>query len=159
MSEETHREHLEPGGVRTWTVVGFAAGFMTLLAVSIGILYVFYDSSVPPRYVPQYRQLPRPRVEANPARELHVLLSKQQHEMSQYRWANKDHTLVAIPIERAMQIIAARGEKAFAPIEANPSGTALPQGARQPAAPPSGASPPRSPAGAPLPGSATGGKP
>ena len=154
MSDQAEHEHFEPGGVRTWTVVGFAAGFMLLLAVAVGGLYVTYVNLVPPRYVPQYRQLPRPGVEANPARELHALLNNQRREMSADRGANKDHTQVAIPIERAMQIIAARGKKAFAPIASN---KALAPGGSKPETP--AEQQPRPHAGTPLPGSATGGKP
>ncbi len=120
MSHNSHRgDPYEPAGVRTWAVAGFAAGFMLLLAAAVGGLYAIYASWVPPRYVPQYRLLPKPRFEANPARELHVLLSRQKHELNRYRWADKDHTLVAIPIERAMQIVAGRGKDAFAPIAGN----------------------------------------
>jgi len=116
MSEEARREHLEPGDVNTRWVVMAAGGFIALLAGSIvGLGLVFY-AVVPANHTPTVRQFPKPRQEADPAAELHALLARQRKALNGYRWINTDHTLIAIPIERAMQIIAARGDRAYAPI-------------------------------------------
>jgi hypothetical protein len=72
---------------------------------------------VPADRTPPTRTFPQPRLEAHPGVELNAMLAEQHAALNAYRWADKDHTLIAIPIARAMQIIAARGDKAYAPIE------------------------------------------
>jgi hypothetical protein len=125
---EAH-ERYEPGGVSTWWVLAFAAGFLILLAASVGGLYAVFVSVVPADHTPVVRQFPQPRQEAHPSQELHALLGRQREELSGYRWADPDHTFAAIPIERAMQIIAARGADAFGPIESGPPAPPPAQGA------------------------------
>jgi hypothetical protein len=117
MSEDAHRHRVEPGGVSNRRVAMFAAGYMGLLAASIGILYAVYAGKVPPDHKPAVRQFPPPRLEGHPSAALDALLAKQRVELNRYGWANADRTLVKIPIERAMGIIAARGAHAYDPIE------------------------------------------
>jgi hypothetical protein len=116
MTEQARSEKLEPGGVSAGRVTIVAGGFAALLVASlIGLGVVFY-AAVPRDRTPAAESFPRPRLEADPAAELHALQSKQHQELNVYRWANGEHTLVAIPIERAMAIVAQRGADAFAPI-------------------------------------------
>lgn len=117
MSDEARSDRLEPGGVSTRWVTTAAGGFLLLLAVSIVVLgFVFY-LAVPGNRIPPYRQFPAPQQTGHPAAETRALFARQQQELNSYRWTNPDHTLVAIPIDRAMSIIAARGAKAYEPIE------------------------------------------
>jgi hypothetical protein len=151
MSSQPRSERLEPGGVHTGWVSLLAAGLMLLLLASVGALYVAFVAFTPANRTPAVRQFPQPRLEADRGQTLHALLEQQRRELSDYRWVDSDHTVVAIPIERAMQIIAARGDKAFAPI-ANTAGAP----AEKPAGEPSGGSePPKTPPGS----SSAGGQP
>jgi hypothetical protein len=72
--------------------------------------------------LPAPRELPAPRVGAD-ERALRVEIEAEQRQrLSGYRWENPEKTLIGIPIERAMQILAARGDKAYDPLIApNPS--------------------------------------
>jgi len=140
MIEHAH-EHYEPGRVHTSYVLLAAAGCFGLMIGAVWILYLIYTSAVPHPQPEAPRVFPAPRLEANPAAELHRLLARQRKELSRYHWADKEHTLIAIPIDQAMKLIAQRGDKAFDPIPSAPKmpaiGTAL-QGA--PAAPKPGTS-------------------
>jgi hypothetical protein len=121
MTDQAGSEHLEPGGVSTRGVLIAAAGSMMLLAASmVGFALIFY-AAVPGDRTPTIEKFPRPRLEPNPAVELHNLIVRQRADLETYRWANTGHTRVAIPIERAMQIIAGRGDRAFAPVAAGPA--------------------------------------
>ncbi len=122
MSEQIH-EHYESGGVSTRYVLLAAAGALLLLAGAIGGFYALYSAWVPNPRPPAERRFPKPRLEAHPAAELHKLLAGQRKEMNGYHWANEKHTLIAIPIEQAMALIAKRGDKAFAPINSPTSVT------------------------------------
>jgi hypothetical protein len=135
MSERTH-EHYEPGGVTTSYVLLAAVGALLLLAGAIGGLYAIYAAWVPNPKPPAERTFPTPRLEAHPAAELHRLLARQHKEMNGYQWANSQHTLVAIPIDRAMELIAKRGDKAFAPVNAPKPIAGGPTPTPGPAAPP-----------------------
>jgi hypothetical protein len=112
-----------------------AFGFLVLLAGAIGILYAIYATSgAVSQKLPAPKVFPAPRSEPDPAAELHRLFAQQRQALSSYRWLNAEHTLVAIPIDRAMDLIAQRGDKAFAPIATVASASA-PQ-TQQPVPPP-----------------------
>ena len=153
MTEQSRSERLEPGSVSTRWVSVAAGGFLAMLAASIVLLGVFFYTVVPGNRIPAYREFPRPRQEAHPEAELNALLARQHKELNSYRWINPEHTLVGIPIERAMEIIASRGDKAYGPIEQQPNGAPQP-----PAQAPSASSSPPPIAGpqAPAPGAGAG---
>lgn len=134
MSEHAHKSY-EPGGVRTGYVLTAAFGAILLLAGAIGVLYAVYSAWVPRSKLPPQPTFPAPQLESHPAVELNRLLERQRARLHGYRWLNSEHTLVAIPIERAMQLIAQRGDTAFAPIASEGTATGAPSAAA-PAAPP-----------------------
>jgi hypothetical protein len=128
MVGDARSDKLEPGGLRTGWVTVFAGGFLLLLFGSLAVFYAIFVTATPRDRTPPPHEFPPPRLESNPAVELHALLDKQRKELSDYRWANADHTVLAIPIDRAMAIIAARGEKAFASIAGVESAADKPAG-------------------------------
>jgi hypothetical protein len=117
MSKKPRNKRLEAGGVATSKVNYAAAGVMAFLIVSAGVLYAVFMAMVPADRTPAFREFPPPRLEADPAAELRALQDKQRSELSSYRWIDPGHTLIGIPVERAMAIIAERGEAAYAPVE------------------------------------------
>ena len=54
---------------------------------------------------------------------MHQLRSAHQKQLESYGWVDRDKKLVAIPIERAMEIIAKRGSDAYKPIDQSAGGT------------------------------------
>jgi hypothetical protein len=48
------------------------------------------------------------------------LTAQQRARLSGYHWADASHTVITIPIERAMQLVAARGAGAYAPVAPEP---------------------------------------
>jgi hypothetical protein len=113
-------KRLEKGDIATRKVSYVAAGLMAFLIVSAGVLYAVFAAVVPADRTPAFREFPSPKLEANPAAELRALQDKQRKELSSYRWMDSGRTLIGIPLERAMAIIAARGDQAYAPIDAKP---------------------------------------
>jgi len=96
------------------------AGVLAFLAVSIGGLWGIFVAAVPNRTPVPAQEVPKPRLLANPPAELNAVLSAQRATLSGYRWVDRDKGIVSIPIDRAMQIIAARGSDAYAPIPGAP---------------------------------------
>jgi hypothetical protein len=107
-------------GVDAQRVIVVATALLVLLGASMGMLALVFFTVVPRNLAPAPRQLPQPELQAHPGADLQQLLARQRSELSHYRWASPDHTLVAIPIERAMEIIAQRGPQGYAPIVAAP---------------------------------------
>jgi hypothetical protein len=116
MSDEARHDELEPGGVATRKVTLLAFAILLFLAASMGGLYVTFIDWTPVDRTPSVKVFPRPRQEAEPAKELHALLAKQHGDLTSYRWIDTARKRVAIPIDRAMQIIAQRGQNAFDPL-------------------------------------------
>ncbi len=52
---------------------------------------------------------PEPRLESKRGQELRDLRAREQQELNSYRWQDRSNGVVAIPIDRAMDIIATRG--------------------------------------------------
>lgn len=96
------------------------AGVLVFLAGSIGGLWGVFASAVPNRTPAPAELPPLPRLLADPPAELEAVLSAQRAKLSGYHWVDRDKGILSIPIERAMQIIAARGADAYASIPGAP---------------------------------------
>jgi hypothetical protein len=107
---------LEPAGVSLWPVLFGALASVVLMLAAIWGLSAVYHWQVPHRTLPAPEQFPSPRVQTHQAEELQDLLSAQRRKLTGYEWADQSKTLVRIPVERAMDIIAQRGGEAYAPL-------------------------------------------
>ena len=107
---------LEPAGVSLWPVLLGAFACVVLMLGAIWGLNAVYDWQVPNRTLPTPEQFPSPRVQTHQAEELKDLLSAQRRQLTGYEWADQNKTLVRIPIERAMEIIAQLAGEAYAPL-------------------------------------------
>lgn len=119
MPPEEHIQYLpEPPGVATGIVVWCAIGALALLAGAIAGFTAIYDHAVPNKTVPRPEEFPPPRVvtSAADAAQLHRLEAEQKSRLETWRWANDQHTLVQIPIDRAMQLLVQKGGNAWAPL-------------------------------------------
>jgi hypothetical protein len=107
---------LEPAGVALWPVLLGALASVILMLAAIWGLSTVYDWRVPDRPLPAAEQFPSPRVQTHQAEQLKDLLAAQRQQLTGYEWADQNKTLIRIPIERAMEIIAQRGAEAYAPL-------------------------------------------
>lgn len=94
-----------------------------MAALAIGFLYEIYQHSVPIKDLPSPQTFAEPRVTTSQAEvsERDRLASEQRRRLDTWRWANAEHTLVQIPIDRAMQLLAQRGNDAWAPLLPSPT--------------------------------------
>lgn len=119
MPAEEHIQYVpEPPAVATGIVVWCAVGALVLLAGAIGGFTALYDHAVPVKTVPQPEELPQPRVvtSSSDAAQLRRLRTEQKKSLETWGWANDQHTLVRIPIARAMTILMQKGREAYAPL-------------------------------------------
>lgn len=103
-------EDLAPRKV-IWVGLGTAA----FLVVAVAGLWFFYDwmgRSGPYREASRF---PPPRLQSNPAGDLRDFKLSQSRELEGYAWADQQHGLVRVPIERVMRIVVGRGAAAYDP--------------------------------------------
>ena len=124
-------ERLAPAGVDTRRVGFVAAAVIVFLGAVMGIAAVVFFALVPDYTAPARKQFPEPQLQTDAPAALARYLAAQRDALGGYHWANAEHTLVAIPIERAMEIVAQRGADGYEPI-ASPHAPPAPQVAPAP---------------------------
>src|SRR5260370_38631268 len=132
---------VEPAGVSLWPVLLGALACVLLMLAAIWGLNAVYDWQVPNRPLPAPEQFPSPRVQTHQAEQLKDLLAAQRQQLTEYEWADQDKTLIRIPIERAMEIIAPPGVETYAPLLPPGPATADPTAGAHPATTGQGPSP------------------
>jgi hypothetical protein len=152
MPADEHIQYVpESPGVDTSIVLWCGVAVLLLLTGAIGGLYAVYDYNVPIKTVPAPAQFPQPRVvtsERDQA-ELHRLREEQSKRLQTWRWADDRHTLVQIPIDRAMKLLVQKGKDAYAPLLPAQPALSSPTAAAHnavPAPPPASSNAPPSPA-------------
>jgi hypothetical protein len=119
MPAEEHLRYVpEPSAVDLRGVAWPALGVLALLAVSVGGLYAAYDLSLPVKTVPGPQTFPIPRIATHEAEitQLRRLTAEQKQRLDGWRWGNDQHTIVEIPIGRAMQLLVQKGGEAWTPL-------------------------------------------
>jgi hypothetical protein len=77
----------------------------------IGIFRYFYDtySTEETMKLTQPVVPPEPRIEVAPWEQLQQLRAKEDHIQSTYAWVDKQNGVVRVPIDRAIELLAAKG--------------------------------------------------
>ena len=107
----TH-ESADVDGKRIWTTAGvFAAtivlaGFMA--AGAIDLIGTMIGRPLAPINPPP-TQMPTPPLQSAPSLDLRALRAEKHALLSQYAWIDRAHGVVRIPVERAMELLIARG--------------------------------------------------
>jgi hypothetical protein len=117
----------EPSAVATKPLAWLAGGVLIFLGAALMILGAVYSGEVPVKTVPAPQQFPAPRVETDEHDLLERLVAKQREALEGYSWANEQHTLVHIPVARAMALVAAEGQRAYDPVASLPGALAGPE--------------------------------
>ncbi len=114
------RERRETFDLHALRVLVVGLGTAAFVAASLGGIWLFYSRGgsggaglpAPPE------AFPPPRLQSDPAGDLRDYQAAQRARLEGYAWADRERGLVRIPIERAMEMIAARGAAAYAPPDA-----------------------------------------
>jgi hypothetical protein len=119
MPAEEHLRYVpESSAVDLRGVVWPALAVLILLALAIGGLYAVYDIGVPAKTPPPSQTFPSPRLATHQSEvaETRQLAAEQNQRLTTWGWANDQHTLVQVPIERAMKLLVAKGADAWSPL-------------------------------------------
>lgn len=110
------------GAVLALIVVIFAALMWWL---SIGLRAKLESADPPPPVLPQARiqELPpKPRLQTSPEEDLRILRAEENEVLNGYGWVDESSGLARVPIERAMEMIAA-GAQTTQPAAATEDGS------------------------------------
>jgi hypothetical protein len=115
-NEEIDFEPSDINGRRT-----FITGVSTLIGIWVVVVLVYLlfsylaheraITSPPPLPIEAHGNPlpPQPRLQESPRKDLKAMRAREDWELNHYFWVDKEKGAVAIPIERAMDILAARG--------------------------------------------------
>lgn len=141
MTDEWKAEEHEDPNVGTRSVLKYVFGFLVFVAVLFGGLNVYYRSFLTSRTVDiTLRDFPAPRLQPNPTADYLNFSAEQTKQIG----------ATALPIDKAMATVVARGIQAYDPVAGTPpSGPTLATGATIDGAPRATPSPPVAPYGVP----------
>lgn len=126
---EPGKEKVAPLGVEALRVFYIGVGILLALAASLATMVGFYSWKTPARDFVPPKAFPSPSVFEHQAGERRKLFEDQRRRLDD----------AAVPIAKAMEMIAARGQSAFSPLphEMPPPSVATRQTQRAVATPPS----------------------
>lgn len=112
-----HEGHETSDAATDWLLL-FGAGLAMLtlfVFLSMGWMFHYLEDRIAGSEAPfsplsdTERQLPEPRLQINPVQDLRLLAGAESRRLNSYGWVDRQAGLVRIPIERAIQIVAAKG--------------------------------------------------
>jgi hypothetical protein len=112
--EMGHRRMPQPAGVANGIVITAVAGFLGFVALSMIGLFFYLRSAAPDAFKAAVENhFPEPALQKTPHDDLRNFEREQHTALSGYGWVDQSKGLARIPIEQAMQIVAARGAHAY----------------------------------------------
>jgi hypothetical protein len=112
-------EDFSPRGIR-WFTAGLAVLAVTVL-VLMGALLWLLSGGWPPHQgivtplVPAPNMSPQPDLQVASSLDYQQMRAAEEAQLRSYRWVDREAGIAAIPIERAMEILAGRGMPARKP--------------------------------------------
>lgn len=88
-----------------------AVATFCVFVLVVGIFRYFYDTYSTAEATRLSRPVipPEPRIEVAPYQQLRDLHAKEDHILNSYAWVNKQDGVVRVPIDRAIDLLAAKG--------------------------------------------------
>ena len=104
---------IEPGSVALFGAL--LAAIITAVLIVTYLLFGFFNtritktSPLPSPLSYSREPTPEPRLSLRPGGELSAMRAEENKILTSYDWTDRDHGIVRIPIERAMEMLADRG--------------------------------------------------
>ncbi len=98
----------------------FVFVFLAFALALFAALRIYYRVVTRNDRVETLQAFPAPRLQPNPAQDYVDFHAAQMKQLAGYAWVDRSTALVHLPIERAMALIAARGPRAYDPLEGSP---------------------------------------
>jgi hypothetical protein len=111
-----------------------AVGTFFVFLLVVGIFRYFYDTDKTAEALRQGVVPPQPRIEVAPYEQLQQLRVREDHILSSYAWVDKNAGTVRVPIDRAIDLLAAKGLPSHNYLDDILAGRKPPAPAKQPEA-------------------------
>ncbi len=105
----------ERQSLETRWIMAIATGTAAALAICMAGLWLFYAAQGKPEPETAETVFPGPALQSDPVGDLRKLEAAQAKQLHGYAWVDREHGIVQVPIERAMQLVVARGGNAYDP--------------------------------------------
>ncbi|WP_407123381.1 hypothetical protein [Bradyrhizobium sp. STM 3561] len=110
--------------VATGRILLAVGGYLGFVALGMIAMFFYVKADAPAAFTPPLeRRFPQPSLQTSPQQDLAEILLKQRQPLSEYEWMDKSKGLARIPIDRAIDIVIARGERGYDPLAASPAPT------------------------------------
>jgi hypothetical protein len=104
--------------VATRRILLAVGGYLGFVLVGMIAMFFYVKADAPAAFkLPVERRFPQPSLQTSPQQDLAEILLKQRQPMSQYEWIDKSKGLARIPIDKAIEIVIARGERGYDPLD------------------------------------------
>ncbi|MGZ5428756.1 MAG: hypothetical protein ACXWFS_07090 [Thermoanaerobaculia bacterium] len=108
-------------------ILGFVGGLVAVTLVVMGLMWgvaVLFKGSLarkdpPPPALAEAREArvpPGPNLQPNPSADLAAFRSAEEAELATWAWVDREKAVARVPVERALEIVAARGLPAPPPM-------------------------------------------
>ena len=110
---KSETEDFSPRGIR-WLTATLAVLAVMVLVLMGGLLW-FLSGGWPPRQgivtpmVPAPNMSPEPDLQVASSRDYQEMRAAEEAQLHSYRWVDREAGIAAIPIKRAMELLASRG--------------------------------------------------
>lgn len=110
------RDNRESPAVRAVPVLAITLGFTaTAGLIAFGLAFVYWAKVNPAKIDQPVAVFPIPEIQPNPTQDYLGFRRRQNLALAGYAWVDRDKGLVHIPIDRAMALIAAKGDAGYDP--------------------------------------------
>jgi hypothetical protein len=100
----------EPSDAEPQLIGWLAGGIGAFLLISPFALLLFFPTSLYGGIsAPNLKEIPAPRLQTNPQRDLAAFREGENKRLSSYGWVSRNHNTVHMPIERAVEMTIERG--------------------------------------------------
>lgn len=107
---------LEPPLVATRTVLMVGISLLLFLGLSLLVMHLYFRAEIQRAVFVPPKPFAKPRLQTSDRSDLTALQTKQRSVLQSYAWIDRDKGIIAIPIEEAMERMAAREGDPYAPI-------------------------------------------
>jgi hypothetical protein len=115
------------------SLAGLAIVTFFVFLLVVGIFRYFYDTEKTGESLRQGVIPPEPRIEVAPYEQLQQLRVKEDHVLNTYAWVDKQAGTVRVPIDRAIELLAAKGLSSHNYLDDILAGRKPPAPAKEPA--------------------------
>jgi hypothetical protein len=98
-------------------VGGILAGFLAFVLLAATGLFVFYHSRAHDSSFVKVQEFPAPRLQTLADGLTDPEIARQKAALHEARWVDRAKGVFQVPIDEAMRAVAARGAKAYDPIQ------------------------------------------